>query len=302
MRCRRRGPDGGPPRAGRAGRPGRRAVGDPRWRAGRGRRGGPGGRRRAGAAACGQRRAGPAAFLAFDLLAPRRSVAAVAAAGPRREALRRVLRPGRRGGRGAGHRDGGRSRCSRRPSRRASPGSLPGSGSSPYLPGVRSRLWRFVAARRGRGRAGADGRVRPDAPDRRPAPVLALISRLPLDDEYRRALALGSGPPRRRHEGPHPRPLPVEQDAGGIHPGRHDGDDRDRRDSRTRSTAATSHGWTGRDHQPRQHHERAERRHERGDRRPTSRRRRRARRSRSGSRPSPPGSAAATASGGRRAG
>ena len=46
---------------------------------------------------------------------------------------------------------------------------------SPYLPGVRSGLWRYVE----RGAASAD-----PAPDAGPGdpPVLALIRRLPLDD------------------------------------------------------------------------------------------------------------------------
>ena len=51
---------------------------------------------------------------------------------------------------------------------------------SPYLPGVRSRLWRYVAAAPGSA-VTDDGspRTAPIAA----APVLALISRLPLDDE-----------------------------------------------------------------------------------------------------------------------
>ena len=58
---RRRGtrPDGGPARAGRAGRPGRGAVGDPRRRAGRGRCRRPGRRRRAGPPAGRASPAGP---------------------------------------------------------------------------------------------------------------------------------------------------------------------------------------------------------------------------------------------------
>jgi hypothetical protein len=54
--------------------------------------------------------------------------------------------------------------------------------ASPYLPGVRSRLWRFVAARPGPdAAAGADEEVGAEAPGTAAAPVLALISRLPLD-------------------------------------------------------------------------------------------------------------------------
>ncbi len=57
---------------------------------------------------------------------------------------------------------------------------------SPYLPGIRSRLWRFVAATPGSAApgpespSGDDGELRPPTAA---APVLALISRLPLDDE-----------------------------------------------------------------------------------------------------------------------
>jgi bifunctional non-homologous end joining protein LigD len=60
--------------------------------------------------------------------------------------------------------------------------------TSPYLPGVRSRLWRFVAAGEAGVAAGnasdavaeADDTPKEIAPN---APVLALIQRLPLDDE-----------------------------------------------------------------------------------------------------------------------
>jgi hypothetical protein len=61
---------------------------------------------------------------------------------------------------------------------------------SPYLPGVRSRLWRFV--RRGfrddTAQAAADvagpveGTDATEAQTERTAPMLALIRRLPLDD------------------------------------------------------------------------------------------------------------------------
>ena len=50
---------------------------------------------------------------------------------------------------------------------------------SPYLPGVRSRLWRYVAAIAGE--CISDEELPP--PTVASAPVLALISRLPLDDE-----------------------------------------------------------------------------------------------------------------------
>jgi bifunctional non-homologous end joining protein LigD len=63
-------------------------------------------------------------------------------------------------------------------------GVLARQRTSPYLPGVRSRMWRFVAAPGARPPPGAD---QPEPPDGEPAPalapVLALISRLPLLEE-----------------------------------------------------------------------------------------------------------------------
>jgi hypothetical protein len=56
--------------------------------------------------------------------------------------------------------------------------------SSPYLPGTRSRLWRFVPAEPGALVAGSgepDGGSVPDEETPGSGPVLALISRLPLD-------------------------------------------------------------------------------------------------------------------------
>ena len=63
-------------------------------------------------------------------------------------------------------------------------GILARQRSSPYLPGIRSRLWRFVAARPGAAAAGearaAEAAAEP--PKRAAAPVLALISRLPFEE------------------------------------------------------------------------------------------------------------------------
>jgi hypothetical protein len=53
--------------------------------------------------------------------------------------------------------------------------------TSPYLPGVRSRLWRFIGARPAEG--SVDGAAADDPPAAANAPVLALIRRLPLLDE-----------------------------------------------------------------------------------------------------------------------
>ena len=76
------------------------------------------------------------------------------------------------------------SPCSKRRSTQGIAGILARQRASPYLPGVRSRLWRFVAARPGpEGAAGADEEVGTEGPGAAAAPVLALISRLPLDEE-----------------------------------------------------------------------------------------------------------------------
>ena len=53
---------------------------------------------------------------------------------------------------------------------------------SPYLPGVRSRLWRFIAARPG-AVTETEAPVEDEASRPAAAPVLALIERLPLDLE-----------------------------------------------------------------------------------------------------------------------
>ena len=161
-------------------------------------------------------------------------------------------------------------------------GVLARQRSSPYLPGVRSRLWRFIAAapgsRHGTEEPAEDEPSRPAA-----APVLALIERLPLDlrttnpglgavpggyyacleamkrrrigqdaariGQTRRCR--GSGyrktrglPARRRgHELAKARALPIQQHARGIDPDRRHGHGRDREDEQA-SDSATSHGGT----------------------------------------------------------
>jgi bifunctional non-homologous end joining protein LigD len=54
--------------------------------------------------------------------------------------------------------------------------------TSPYLPGVRSRLWRSIAASTGSGDQGPDDEAPAGPPDAPNAPVLAVIERLPLED------------------------------------------------------------------------------------------------------------------------
>jgi ATP-dependent DNA ligase len=131
------------------------------------------------------RRGRPAAYLAFDLLHLDGRSLLGQPLSRRRELLRRVLRPGDevvavpailREGRAlhAAVVDQGLA------------GVMARLRSSPYLPGTRSRLWRFVPAHAG-ALAVPNGETGPDAggaePDESPGsgPVLALISRLPLD-------------------------------------------------------------------------------------------------------------------------
>ncbi len=129
----------------------------------------------------------PAAFLAFDLLhLDGRSLLGWPLA-RRREALRRVLRPGDEvvavpaiAGEGRALYDAAVAQ--------GIAGIMARQRMSPYLPGIRSRLWRFVAATPGSAGPGPDVAVdAAEAADLAPptaaAPVLALISRLPLDDE-----------------------------------------------------------------------------------------------------------------------
>jgi ATP-dependent DNA ligase len=129
----------------------------------------------------------PAAFLAFDLLhLDGRSLLGVPL-GRRREALRKVLRPGDEvvavpaiATEGVALYDAAVAQ--------GIAGILARQRMSPYLPGIRSRLWRFVPATPGSAAPGPQGEGGPDGmgelpPPTAAAPVLALISRLPLDDD-----------------------------------------------------------------------------------------------------------------------
>lgn len=123
-----------------------------------------------------------AAFLAFDLLhLDGRSLLSQPLI-RRREALRRVLRPGDEVVAVPAIATEGRALYDAAVAQGIS-GVLARHRMSPYLPGVRSRLWRFVAAATATG--GGPG---PTADGETPAevaasaPVLALISRLPLED------------------------------------------------------------------------------------------------------------------------
>ncbi len=137
---------------------------------------------RADAAELARRLAGqpgrPAAFLAFDLVhLDGRSLLSQPLV-RRREALKRVLRPGDEVVAVPAIATEGIALFQAVVAQGIA-GILARQRSSPYLPGVRSRLWRFVAATR----VGATSpEVPPDAGGAAAAPVLALISRLPFDE------------------------------------------------------------------------------------------------------------------------
>jgi bifunctional non-homologous end joining protein LigD len=140
----------------------------------------------------------PVAFLAFDLLHIDGRSLLSAPLDRRREQLRRVLRPGDEvvavpaiAGEGRALHEAAAAQ--------GIAGVMARQRSSPYLPGVRSRLWRFIAVgdnvetandpdAAASGQAAAGGaKPTPSGPDQDPdretpasAPVVALIRRLPL--------------------------------------------------------------------------------------------------------------------------
>ena len=143
---------------------------------------------RADHAELGRRLAGepgrPVAFLAFDLLhLDGRSLLSQPLV-RRREALRRVLRPGDEVVAVPAIATEGIALFEAAVAQGIA-GILARQRASPYLPGVRSRLWRFVAARPGVEAAGSgmEDEMGSEAPSAAAAPVLALISRLPLDED-----------------------------------------------------------------------------------------------------------------------
>jgi bifunctional non-homologous end joining protein LigD len=125
----------------------------------------------------------PAAFLAFDLLhLDGRSLLSQPLV-RRRAALRRVLRPGDEVVAVPAIATEGIALYEAVVAQGIA-GVLARQRSSPYLAGVRSRLWRFVPATPGSGSTPGDGRE-PGEPSETAAsaPVLALISRLPLIED-----------------------------------------------------------------------------------------------------------------------
>jgi hypothetical protein len=122
----------------------------------------------------------PVAFLAFDLLhLDGRSLISQPLI-RRREALRRVLRPGDEVVAVPAIATEGIALFEAVVAQGVA-GILARQRQSPYLPGVRSRLWRFIAATPA-GVAAAAADIALEAPGPAAAPVLALISRLPLED------------------------------------------------------------------------------------------------------------------------
>jgi bifunctional non-homologous end joining protein LigD len=120
------------------------------------------------------------AFLAFDLLHLDGRPLLTQPLVRRREALRRVLRPGDEVVAVPAIATEGVALFEAAVAQGIA-GIMARQRSSPYLPGVRSRLWRFVAARPAPGTA-IDADLAADVPETAAAPVLALISRLPFDE------------------------------------------------------------------------------------------------------------------------
>ena len=184
----------GTPRIGRVGRSGGGTVGDPGRRAGRGGRHGPGGSARAGAAT---RRGGgpPGGVPGVRPAAPGRAVVAVAATRQATRGAPADPAPRRRGGRGTAIATEGKALFEAVAAQGVA-GVLARQRMSPYFPGVRSRLWRFIPAVAAVGRARREGAEPLPPPTVATAPVLALISRPALSTTSRRRASSPCGPPR----------------------------------------------------------------------------------------------------------
>ena len=123
----------------------------------------------------------PVAYLAFDVLHLDGRSLLSAPLTRRRETLRRVLRPGDEvvavpaiAGEGRALHEAAAAQ--------GIAGVMARQRTSPYLPGIRSRLWRFVPTLAGgtAGQAEASADAETEGPVAASAPVVALIRRLPL--------------------------------------------------------------------------------------------------------------------------
>ena len=123
----------------------------------------------------------PVAFLAFDLLHLDGRSLINQPLVKRRETLRRVLRPGDEVVAVPAIATEGRALFDAIVDQGLA-GMMARQRLGPYLPGVRSRLWRFIPAVEG-SITDAELADAPDEPTSATAPVLALLSRLPLEDE-----------------------------------------------------------------------------------------------------------------------
>jgi bifunctional non-homologous end joining protein LigD len=123
----------------------------------------------------------PVAFLAFDLL----HLDGMSLIGQpllkRREALRRILRPGDEVVAVPAIATEGRALFDAIVAQGLA-GMMARQRLGPYLPGVRSRLWRYIPAIAGSVPA-AELADAPAEPTSATAPVLAMLSRLPLEDD-----------------------------------------------------------------------------------------------------------------------
>ena len=138
---------------------------------------------RADAAGLARRLAGqdgqPVAFLAFDLLHLDGRTLISQPLVRRRQTLRRVLRPGDEVVAVPAIATEGVALFEAVMAQGVA-GVLARQRQSPYLPGVRSRLWRYIAATRG---AVVEAEIADRPAATAAAPILALISRLPFEDE-----------------------------------------------------------------------------------------------------------------------
>jgi bifunctional non-homologous end joining protein LigD len=124
----------------------------------------------------------PVAFLAFDLLHLDGSSLLGVPLVKRRETLRRILRPGDEVVAVPAIATEGRALFDAIVAQGLA-GMMARQRLGPYLPGVRSRLWRFIPAIAGSvSAAELEGAPEEPAATSATAPVLALLSRLPLDD------------------------------------------------------------------------------------------------------------------------